>query len=177
VIEVNPAAEMQKPSPRQHKTRFLTIEEFRAVEAAAPDWLRPMLRMAVATGMRLKEVVSLRWDDVNRTARVIHVPEKTKTGSRDIPMSEAAQEVLAGQVRHLTSPMVFVRPDGSDYTSDAKRTRLSQVTTKVMRDAGVHDASFHTLRHYEEFRIMRSRRLRLIDRRAIRADSYSGPAS
>ena len=60
VIEVNPAAELEKPSLPKPKTRFLTYEEFEALEAAAPDWLQPMLRMAVATGMRLKEVVGLK---------------------------------------------------------------------------------------------------------------------
>ncbi len=147
VLQTNPAAEMEKPSARKHKTRFLTPEEFQKVEAVALDWLRPMLRMAVATGMRLKEVVGLRWEDMDRSAGVIYVPEDSKTGMRVIPMSETVQQVLAGQVRHLLSPMVFVKPDGRDYTSEAARTWISQATKRAMRKAGVEDATFHSLRH------------------------------
>lgn len=147
VIETNPAAEMEKPPARQHKTRFLTPEEFQKVEAVALDWLRPMLRMAVATGMRLKEVVGLRWEDVDRNTGVIHVTEDSKTGRRVVPMSDAVRQILARQVRHVLSPMVFVNADGRDYTSEAARTWISQAAKRAMRKAGIEDASFHTLRH------------------------------
>jgi integrase len=147
VIDANPAVEMEKPPARKHKTRYLTPEEFRKVEAVALDWLRPMLRMAVTTGMRLKEVVGLRWEDVDRNAGVIHVTEDSKTGTRVIPMSKTVQQILAGQVRHLLSPMVFVNADGRDYTSEAARTWISQATKRAMRKGGIEDASFHTLRH------------------------------
>jgi integrase len=147
VIETNPAVEMQKPPARKHKTRFLTPEEFQKVEAAALDWLRPMLRMAVTTGMRLKEVVGLRWEDVDRNAGVIHVNEDSKTGTRVVPMSVTVRQILASQVRHVVSPMVFVKSDGTDYTSGAARTWISQATKRAMRKAGIEDASFHTLRH------------------------------
>jgi len=68
-------------------------KRFRAVESAAPEWLKPILRMARATGMRLKEVVSLAWADVDRNSVVVHVPEEAKNGSQDIPMSETVREI------------------------------------------------------------------------------------
>ena len=77
--------------------------------------------MAVATGMRLKEVVGLRWSDMNRNAGVVHVSENSKTGRRDIPMSDTVRDVLDGLVRHLRSPMVFVDDEGNDYTSERRR--------------------------------------------------------
>ena len=147
VLVVNPAADMEKPSPANPKTRFLTIEEFEKLEAAAPEWLRPMLLMAVSTGMRLKEVAGLRWTDVDRGSGVIHVDQDTKTGRREIPMSDTVREVLDGVVRHVRSPMVFVEADGRDYASERRRNRITAVTTKAMRDAGIDDASYHSLRH------------------------------
>ena len=147
VIDVNPATDLEKPSIPRPKTRFLTYEEFEALEAAAPDELRPMLRMAVATGMRLKEVVGLRWSDVDRNAGVLHVSEDSKTGRRIIPLSETVQGVLDGLVRHLRSPMVFVDDEGKDYTSERRRNRITVATSKAMRTAGIENASFHTLRH------------------------------
>jgi integrase len=106
-----------------------------------------MLRMAVATGMRLKEVVGLRWSDVDRNAGVLHVSENSKTGRRDIPMSDTVRGVLDGLVRHLRSPMVFVDDEGKDYTSERRRNRITVATSKAMRAAGIENASFHTLRH------------------------------
>jgi integrase len=147
VLEVNPAAEMEKPSPANPKTRFLTIEEFEKVEAAAPEWLRPILRMAVATGMRLKEVAGLRWTDIDRGAGVIHVDQDTKTGRHEIPMSDTVREVLDGVVRHLRSPMVFADGEGIGFASETRRSLISSATRKAMHDAGIEDATFHSLRH------------------------------
>jgi integrase len=147
VIETNPASEMEKPPARKPKTRFLTLEEFQRVEGVALDWLRPMLRMAVATAMRLKEVVGLRWEDVDRNAGLIHVTEDSKTGRRVVPMPDAVRQILARQVRHVLSPMVFVNAAGRDYTSEAARMWISQATKRAMRKAGIEDATFHSLRH------------------------------
>ena len=147
VIEINPAAELEKPSIPRPKTRFLTYEEFEALEAAAPDWLQPILRMAVATGMRLKEVVGLRWSDMDRNAGVLHVSENSKTGRRDIPMSDTVRGVMDGLVRHLHSPMVFIDEEGNDYTSDRRRGQITATTLRAMRTAGIENASFHTIRH------------------------------
>jgi integrase len=147
VIETNPAADMEKPSPANPKTRFLTIEEFEKVEAVSPAWLRPILRMAVSTGLRLKEVACLRWTDVDRGTGVIHVDQDTKTGRRQIPMSETAREVLDGQIRHLNTPMVFVDDKGRDFAAEGRRNQISVATTKAMRDVGIEDATFHTVRH------------------------------
>jgi integrase len=147
VMDVNPAAEMEKPSPAQPKTRFLTLEEFEMLEVASPEWVRPILRMAVATGMRLKEVVGLQWTDVDRVAGVIHVDQETKTGRRAIPMSDTAREVLDGLIRHVRSPLVFVDKEGLDYTSENGKDRVTGATSRAMRRAGIEGASFHTLRH------------------------------
>ncbi len=163
VLELNPAAEMEKPSPAQPRTRFLTVEEFEKVEAAAPEWLRPILRIAVATGMRLKEVVGLRWTDVDRVGGVIHVDQDTKTGRREIPMSETVREVLDGVVRHVRSPMVFVDEDGRDYTSENRRNRITAVTSKAMRDAGIEGAAFHALRHTAAAWMVQSRGVSLYE--------------
>lgn len=147
VLEINPAAELEKPSIPKPKTRFLTIEELEATEAAAPEWLRPILRMAVATGMRLKEVTGLQWKDVDRGSSVLFVSQETKTGRRAIPISDAVLAIINGRVRHLKSPFVFLDDEGGDYNTEAARSRISHHAKKAMVDAGVADASFHTLRH------------------------------
>lgn len=146
-LEANPAADLEKPSVGNPRTRFFSIEEFEAIEEASPDWLRPFLRMAVSTGMRLKEVATLQWRDIDRTASVLYVAQETKTGRRAIPMSETALAVVNGQVRRLHSPYVFLDSEDADYVSEAARGWIGRATRKAMTDAGITDGSFHTLRH------------------------------
>jgi integrase len=64
VIQTNPAEDLEKPAPARGHDRFLSRKEYDKLEAAAPDWLRPMLRLSVSTGLRLGEVAALAWDDV-----------------------------------------------------------------------------------------------------------------
>jgi integrase len=147
VVEHDPAAALEKPSLPTPKTRYLTAAEFQTLESSAAPWLRPILRMAVCTGMRLKEVVGLRWDNVDRQAGILYVSEDSKTGSRPIPINQTVREVLDTQVRHLRTPWVFLSDSGSDYTSPGARNCISKATSDAMRAAGISDASFHTLRH------------------------------
>ncbi len=147
VVELNPTIDLEKPSLPKHKTRYLSREEFDGLENAAPPWLKPLVRMAVATGMRLKEVVGLRREDLDRRAGMIHVPEDSKTGTRTIPLSESVREILEGQLRHVRSPFVFVDGSGEPYTSPQARNRISRTTLKIMKQVGIDGASFHSLRH------------------------------
>jgi integrase len=147
VIEASPAVALDKPSEPKHKTRYLAVEEWNRVKAQSPPWLRPILELAVSTGMRLKELVALRWDDVDQSAGFLYVASDTKTGSRPVPLTEAARSVLRSRVRHLRSPYVFVDSSGQPYTSEKARARISKRTRGVMKAAKVEGASFHTLRH------------------------------
>ncbi len=147
VVEVNPTIDLEMPSLPKQKTRYLTEEEFGALENAAPPWLKPLVRMAVATGMRLKEVVGLRREDLDRRAGMIHIPEDSKTGTRTIPLSESVREILEGQLRHVRSPFVFVDGNGQPYTSPQARNRISRTTLKIMKQVGIDGASFQSLRH------------------------------
>ena len=97
--------------------------------------------------MRLGEITGCRWEDVDRSARVIHVPMDAKTGTRSIPINQTTQAVLEGQVRHLRSPYVFVTGEGQDYHDREIRNRISKRTKAVMEAAGIPDATFHTTRH------------------------------
>jgi len=147
VIEASPAVGLRKPKEERPRTRYLTVREWGSLEGTLPPWLKPMVTLALATGMRLKEVSKLRWDDVDRGPDVIHVPMDTKTGTRPIPINRMAQKALAGQVRHLRNPYVFVDSQGEHFDSDLRRNRISRCTTQAMRAAGISNASFHTLRH------------------------------
>ncbi len=83
--------------------------------------------MAVATGMRLKEITGLCWDDVDRASGLIHVPMDSKTGTRAIPINRTAAEVLdkCERRRFFRSRFVFVSRQGQDYQSRTRRHTIS----------------------------------------------------
>ena len=147
VIEASPVVGLKKPPESRPRTRYLTTEEWRRLEAACPPWLRPIVTLAAATGLRLKEITMLRWEDVDRQTQIIHVAMDTKTGTRAVPMNRTAAKVVDGMVRHLRNPYVFVDQEGQHYDTELRRNRITRWTSTVLRSAGIDGASFHTLRH------------------------------
>jgi integrase len=57
----------------QPRTRFLSRDEFRRLLAASSPHLRPLIEMAVETGMRLEELLSLKWEQVDLERREVRL--------------------------------------------------------------------------------------------------------
>jgi integrase len=148
-ITVLPTDDMALPKEPGHKTRWLTRDEFERFREAAPPWLRPILTISVATGMRLKETVSLRWEDVDDTAGLLYVTPEGKTGKgRVVPQSEAARAVIEKLPKRLPrSAFIFTDSAGEPLVSERARHRITQAARDAAERAGLEGVSFHTLRH------------------------------
>jgi len=87
----NPVARLKRPSPGKARTRRPSDVELAAVKAAtrSPD-LAALIDLAVETAMRLSELVNLRWQDIDLTARLAHLPETKNGHSRTVPLSVKA---------------------------------------------------------------------------------------
>ncbi len=152
VIDASPAADLEGPPEPPHRTRFLSREEWTRLDKHAAPYLRPILRCAVLTGLRLREITELRWEDYDRKAGTVTLSGQNKTGSvRTVPVSAETRELLDEQVRHVRCPFVFAFVDDEGivrgYVDPKSRARISQNTRAAMKAAKIDGASFHTLRH------------------------------
>ena len=144
-IDHNPVKLIDKRNVRDAppRTRYLTHEEFWRLYAAASDYLKPMLLFAVHTGLRREEQFSLTWDRVNWQRGEVLIPV-TKTGTpRMVPLTafdSAALDVLRKLPRHISSPYVFAKPDGSRYL------KVQGGIEGAIRRAGLPDTRWHDLR-------------------------------
>lgn len=82
----NPVAKIRKPSSNQHRERRLTPEEETKLLAATDDSKAATLgfavRIALETGMRAGEIVSLKWSDIDLQQCIIRLAI-TKNGGTD----------------------------------------------------------------------------------------------
>ncbi len=116
-----------------------------------------IVRLALATGMRMGEVCGLQWGDVDFTKGVIHVRrQRTKEGvvkvpkwnsKRRIPMSDAAREALT-----LQKPATFMRRGTQDwiFVDDQGLFQFDRIRdgyVRIVRKSGVKWLSFHGTRH------------------------------
>ena len=100
---------------KNRRERFLTPEEYRRLgrvldEAETKGGLLPSgiaaIRLLLLTGCRKNEIVTLRWDDIDRTAGEIRLRD-SKTGARRIPLTPAVEWMLADIPRIEGNPWVI----------------------------------------------------------------------
>lgn len=130
---------------------FLTFDEAgRLVEGADPEW-RSMIVVALRTGLRLGELLALRWRDVDleagrlvvRRAAARGVVGTPKSGqAREVPLSEEARGALRAQ-QHDRGELVFCDGSGAMLTRNACRRPLWRACGR----AGIRRIGWHKLRH------------------------------
>ncbi len=129
----------QRPKLPGGRTRRLVGDDLPRLLAAAQAYggeIGPLITWAIETAMRRGEIAAMRWDHLDRKARVLLIPE-TKTGTpRRVPLSTAALGVLDQLPRRIDGRVWGMRPDSS-----------SQAFERVCGAAGIEGLTFHDLRH------------------------------
>jgi len=144
------------------------IHHFLDYVAESGDYLGPIWRLMLVTGMRRGEVLGLHWDDVDMVDKVITIREsrvqvrgvtmtttpKTKAGRRNVSIDSAtvialaslrnAQDDAKAQLGAWTSSLVVTDLNGQPIEPDALTRRFRSVA----RHAGMPPKTrLHDLRH------------------------------
>jgi len=121
--------------------RILSDEEAERLIESSGESLRPVVIVALNTGMRKSEILDLKWKDVNFRHRFIYVERSKNYRSRKIPMNSAVYEELR-KLRLNRSKYVFTQKKSS------KRLRcVASAFTIACRKVGFEGLRFHDLRH------------------------------
>jgi integrase len=75
--------------------RYLTEDEEKRLLEAAPEWLRPLITVAIHTGMRRGELLRLTWTDIDFVSGTIWVRLSKSGEARRIPLSPTAHRTLS----------------------------------------------------------------------------------
>lgn len=115
--EDNPATALARPKAKRARQR-LTIEEFTALRAHAPNWLRNLMDLQLHTLQRPGDVVQMRWEDVTATSlRVI----QRKTGKRlELRIEGPLRAVLQRCRDELLCPFIIHRKPEKLRGKDAR---------------------------------------------------------
>lgn len=84
-----------------------------------------MIKFAIETGLRVEEMVSLQWNEIDFTIHKIHAKETKNTKDRYVPLSQLAISILNEQVEEkekykIKSNYVFCKRDGSKFQNFSK---------------------------------------------------------
>jgi integrase len=143
-LEANPVRRVRKPKQPRGRVRYLSDEEREtllvACHASRSKALYPIVVIALATGMRKGEILSLRWAQVDLNRGLITL-EDTKNGERrQIPLVGHALETLVdwSQVPHDAHDHVF-RGKAFGAHTDIHRAWKMAITKAKISDFRFHD--------------------------------------
>lgn len=148
-----PLMTMTLPAPSEARDRRLSDAEFtlilRAMESRQAQYV---VLLALATGLRRSEIVSLRWEDVDMTRRIVRLrrpgyamvsegklksptKRKSKTRSRDVPLTDDAVALLTRYGIETSGQIFSLRPSS-----------VTQAWKRAVDRAGLVDARLHDVR-------------------------------
>ncbi len=135
----NPAKQVRKPKIDNRRERRFQAGEWERLLDAVNDtrtpFLKPLLTLALATGMRRGEMLSMEWMHVDFKRCTAFLP-RTKNGrARTVPLSPTAVRVLSELPRN----------DSRCVPLTGNSVRLA--FERLRRRAGVDDLTFHDIRH------------------------------
>jgi integrase len=153
---------VRNASKRLHAHVSLTVEPFHArmEQLKGHTCFRTMLLLAISIGLRISEVLGLKWKDVDWLGKTVHIQRavvkqivddvKTTNSARKMACAEELLEVL--KLWHQTTQF----SDGEDwmFASAYKLGRqplgytfVSMNLGKAATDAGIGHISSHSFRH------------------------------
>lgn len=140
--ELNPLKKVKFFREFNTGLRVVSPEEEEKILRHAAPYVQDLVRFALNTGLRIGEIFSLRWENVDLKRKMITI-FAPKTGKlREVPLTDDAFKVLLAWWMGKRSEFVFYNPDTGKPFVDLKAG-----LSLACRKAGVSGVSWHTLRH------------------------------
>jgi len=160
LISANPVAKLPLPKIERREMRFLSSEELMMLADRIDRRYRTFVLVGGFTGLRLGEMLGLRWGRVDLLRRRIHVaetlvdigghlsfgPPKTKAAVRSVPLPLFVAEELSCLACATTEPdaLVLRSPEGAPIRPTTFRRRF---WAPAVQAAGLAPLRIHDLRH------------------------------
>ncbi|MGU3282268.1 tyrosine-type recombinase/integrase [Methylobacterium mesophilicum] len=135
----NPVLSITLPEPSKARDKRLDEGQDEKLDAAIGQnhawYLRPLVGLAIETGMRRGELLSLTWANINFEKRTAYLPETKNGHVRTIALTSRAKTILCDLPRF----------DARVFPMNGNAVRLAWDRLRVR--AGLQDLRFHDLRH------------------------------
>lgn len=145
----NPLRRVKLLKENNARVRYLTDEEREALLAECEGHLLDIVMVALYTGMRLGEILNLKWQDLDLGRRQITIRETKNGETRHVPIPQPLIAQLGGIPRQVARPHLFPGRDGDPLK------RISTAWDAAVARAKIEDFRFHDLRHsYASYFVM-----------------------
>lgn len=170
LIETNPCQFVELPKKQRYESNYYNADQLKALfDAIKDDPIYPLVKITALYGLRRSEVLGLKWDSVDFTAKRLTIKhtvskvttavckDKTKNSSshRSFPLSQEAEDIFL-QARneeqanrqlcgsgYNENDFIFKWPDGTPFSPDY----VSSHFALLLRNNHLPHIRFHELRH------------------------------
>jgi integrase len=147
-LEDSPMRKVTKPKEARGRVRFLSPDErsrlLSACKESSNAYLYPVVVLALSTGMRQAEIMTLRWEniDLQKGRIVLH---ETKNGERRVVH-------IAGHALHLLQGLSKMRRIDTTLLFPSKENVKQPIDLRfpwevALKTSGIEDFRFHDCRH------------------------------
>jgi integrase len=140
LLMVNPLRAVKLFRLPAFRPRYVTIEELEKIKRHACPELWDIIIFFVSTGMRPKEIFSLKWSDLDWPQRMLTVQNPKNRYPRIIPLNDHVYNLLLKRNQNRTSDFVFMGRYGG------KRETVRTAFKAACRRAGIEGLRFYDLR-------------------------------
>jgi len=123
------------------RLRYLEKEEIVKLLKNCGGHLKPIVVIALNTGMRRGEILNLKWQDIDFRRGIIYLLRTKNNERREVPMNEAVKMALIKVRKHPNSAYAFCSRGGKPFYN----VRKSFFT--ALKKSGIINFHFHDLRH------------------------------
>jgi integrase len=145
--EDNPVRKVSKPKEPRGRIRFISEDErerlLESCKGSRNAYLYTIVVLALSTGARRGELLSLHWRDVDLKRGMLTFRETKNGKTRSVPLTGYALDVLTkhAKVRRLDTTLVFPNERGT------KPASIREAWEHAVKRADIYNFRFHDLRH------------------------------
>lgn len=148
-IDSSPLEKVSKPKEPKGRVRFLDEDErtrlLEACEDSKNPYLLPIVKLALATGMRKSEILNLTWGNIDLERSKIILWETKNGDKRVVPLSSHTKSIILSLKEQNQSPTFFVFPRQKGQSSHPIDIRTAW--DLAIKRSKIFDFRFHDLRH------------------------------
>jgi len=142
----NPVKKVKLFRENNQRIRYLERGEVKTLIDSSAEFLKPIIIVALNTGMRQGEILRLCWDDIDFANGIITVRNSKSGESRYVPMNTVVMNTLENlkKLCNPNSPYIFCNDRGRPLT---RFGLVRGAFERAVKNTGIKDFHFHDLRH------------------------------
>jgi len=140
-LEESPAKKVKFLREPSGRLRYLEKEEIRKLLSNCSPRLKPIVTVALFTGMRRGEILGLKWQDIDFQRGIVYLYNTKNSEKREVFMNDLVKKTLISVLKHPDSSYIFCNKDGKPY-HDIRKSFFT-----ALKNSGILNFKLHDCRH------------------------------